>query len=144
MFFYSNWKNKCSDCHYFSCTMNIQIIKNYWDMEIIGNRRKIYFLNCIVNLFQEISISQECWSDDRIIETSCKIFPKRPNYLNDLRPNLIWVRRILKSNTDVWFHLQSGLNLTHDHFLIVYLGPFTHPYRPFFINYEPPFNLSLA
>ena len=25
-------------------TMNIQIIKNYWDMEIIGNRRKNIFL----------------------------------------------------------------------------------------------------
>ena len=24
--------------------MNIQIIKNYWDMEIIGNRRKNIFL----------------------------------------------------------------------------------------------------
>ena len=23
--------------------MNIQIIKNYWDMEIIGNRQKMFF-----------------------------------------------------------------------------------------------------
>ena len=40
LFFYSNWKNNCSNRNYFSWTMNIQIIKNYWDMEIIGNRRK--------------------------------------------------------------------------------------------------------
>ena len=38
---YSNWKNNCSNCQYFSWTMKIQIIKNYWDMEIIGNRRKM-------------------------------------------------------------------------------------------------------
>ena len=35
---------------------------------------------------------------DLVIETSCKIFPKRPNNLNDLRPNLICVTRILRSN----------------------------------------------
>ena len=44
LFLYSNWKNNCSNWHYFSWTMNIQIIKNYWDMEIIGNRRKRLFL----------------------------------------------------------------------------------------------------
>jgi hypothetical protein len=45
LFLYSNWKNNCSNCHYFSWTMNIQIIKNYWDMEIIGNRWKILFMS---------------------------------------------------------------------------------------------------
>ena len=35
-----SWKKNCPNCHHFSRTMNIQIIKNYWDMEIIGNRRK--------------------------------------------------------------------------------------------------------
>ena len=39
-----SWKNNCPNCQYYSRTMKIQIIKNYWDMEIIGNRRKMTYL----------------------------------------------------------------------------------------------------
>ena len=38
-------KNNCSIFSTFCWTMKFQIIKNYWDMEIIGNRRKIKILS---------------------------------------------------------------------------------------------------
>ena len=68
--------------------------KNFWSTFFLSTALWI--------LFQEFWISHDS-ADlnkmfDLIIETSSKIFPKRPNYLNDLRPNLICVRRILRSN----------------------------------------------
>ena len=47
-----SWKKNCPNRHYISWTMNIQKIKNYWDIEIIGNRRKmviIYVLQVLLD-----------------------------------------------------------------------------------------------
>ena len=38
------WGKKIVPTDHFKGTMKIQIIKNYWDMEIIGNRRKRFLL----------------------------------------------------------------------------------------------------
>ena len=76
--------------------MNIQIIKNYWDMEIIGNRRKIYLFQKLKNyliavpaeglkmntIFEWVLIAKLCGFSRWIIIIYC--FVNADNFLTQI------------------------------------------------------------